>query len=230
MPVLFLLAQLQVDLGVSDVMIQNLKKLAVAFSFGVSALVAVVPTAAFAEDMAPNAMVEKVMNEVLHEIKTNSGVQSGNINAATEAVDRVVMPHIDFARMTAAAVGPAWRSATPEQRKEVIDAFKSMLIRTYADSFHNVGDLKVQVLPMREQSDPKDVLVRSQVIGADQPIQLDYRLEKTPGQGFGWKVYNVNVLGAWIVNSYRTQFQPVINSGGIEGLIQSLRNTGSGNK
>lgn len=191
---------------------------------GAAALLAAAPAAVQAQDLAPNAMIEKVTQDVLGEIRSNRGVQAGNIAAATEAVDRVVMPHINFSRMTAAAVGPAWRNATPEQRQQVIDEFKAMLIRTYAGSLDQVGDLQVVVLPMRAQADANDVLVRSEVRGGEQPIQLDYRLQKTPGQGMGWKVYNVNVMGAWIVDSYRSQFQREISAGGIEGLIKSLRN------
>ena len=191
---------------------------------GAAALLAAAPAAVQAQDLAPNAMIEKVTQDVLGEIRSNRGVQAGNIAAATEAVDRVVMPHINFSRMTAAAVGPAWRSASPEQRQQVIAEFKAMLIRTYAGSLDQVGDLQVVVLPMRAQADANDVLVRSEVRGGEQPIQLDYRLQKTPGQGMGWKVYNVNVMGAWIVDSYRSQFQQEISAGGIEGLIKSLRN------
>lgn len=181
------------------------------------------PAVVQAEDLAPNVMVEKITNEVLEEIKTNRAVRDGNVNAAREAVDRLVMPHINFPRMTAAAVGPAWRNATAEQRTQVVNEFKTMLIRTYAGSLDQIGNLNVVVLPMRAQTDENDVLVRSEVRGGDQPIKLDYRLQRTPGQGYGWKVYNVNVMGAWIVDSYRSQFQPIVNSKGIDGLIESLR-------
>lgn len=198
-----------------------LARAAFAVSLTASALLATAP--ARAADLAPDAMVEKVTTDVLAEIRGNQGVRSGNIAAATAAVDRIVMPHLDFQRMTAAAVGPSWRNATPEQRKAVVDEFKAMLIRTYAGSLDQVGNLQVAVLPMRAQANADDVLVRSEVRGGDQPIQLDYRLKKTPGQGYGWKVYNVNVMGAWIVDSYRSQFQQEISAGGIDGLIQSLR-------
>lgn len=181
------------------------------------------PGLAQAQELTPTQLVEKVTGDVLKEIHDNSRVRSGNLSAAREAVDRLVMPHINFQRMTAAAVGPAWRNATAEQRTQVINEFKAMLIRTYAGSLDQIGDLKVVVLPLRAQSNENDVLVRSEVRGGDQTIKLDYRLQRTPGQGYGWKVYNVNVMGAWIVDSYRSQFQSVINSKGIEGLIASLQ-------
>lgn len=177
-----------------------------------------------AQDLEPNVMVEQVTKNVLAELHNNQKLLSGNITVATEAVDRVVMPHVNFRRMTAAAVGPAWRNASAEQRDQLVESFKSMLIRTYAGSLEQIGDLYVAVLPMRAQpADSKDVLVRSEVRGGSSPIQLDYRLEKTPGQGLGWKIYNVNVLGAWIVDTYRTQFTQEINAKGIDGLIQTLK-------
>ncbi|THJ34865.1 ABC transporter substrate-binding protein [Lampropedia aestuarii] len=203
--------------------IQKMNRWLAAAALSGCAFVMAMPGLAQAQDMAPNELVEKVTSDVLKEIHDNSGVRSGNLNAAREAVDRLVMPHINFPRMTAAAVGPAWRNATQEQRTQVINEFKAMLIRTYAGSLDQIGDLKVVVLPMRAQTDENDVLVRTEVRGGDQPIKLDYRLQRTPGQGHGWKVYNVNVMGAWIVDSYRSQFQSIVNSKGIEGLIDALK-------
>ncbi|RMX04331.1 ABC transporter substrate-binding protein [Corticibacter populi] len=183
------------------------------------------------QDLAPNAMVERVTTDVLTELRNNERVKAGDVAAATDAVDRIVMPNVNFQRMTAAAVGPAWRGATAEQREQLIEAFKGMLIRTYANSLEQVGDLRVVILPMRAQpADATDVLVRSEVRGGDSPVQLDYRLQKTPGEGLGWKVYNVNVMGAWIVDTYRPQFTQEINANGIDGLIRSLQNRNSANQ
>lgn len=177
-----------------------------------------------AEDLEPNVMIERVTTEVLDEIKNNPQLQAGNLNATREAVNRVVMPHVNFRRMTAASVGPAWRSATPAQRDDLVDAFETMLIRTYAGSLDQIGNLRVVILPMRAQpAGSKDALVRSEIRGGSSPIQLDYRLEPTPGQGYGWKVYNVSILGAWIVDTYRTQFAQELSAGGIDGLIKALR-------
>lgn len=181
-------------------------------------------SASATQELAPNAMIEQVTSQVLAELRNNTRLQTGDVAVATEAVNRVVMPHVNFRRMTAAAVGPAWRNATAQQRDQLVAAFEAMLIRTYAGSLQQVGDLRVVILPMRAQpADAKDVLVRSEVRGGDSPIQLDYRLEKTPGQGLGWKIYNVNVLGAWLVDTYRTQFAQQINASGIDGLIKALQ-------
>jgi phospholipid transport system substrate-binding protein len=132
------------------------------------------------------------------------------------------MPHLNFRRMTAAAVGPAWRQATPEQQGRLQEEFKALLIRTYAGAIAQVKDQTVQVKPMRGAADDNEVLVRSEIHGGPEPIQLDYRLEKTPGQGAGWKIYNLNVMGVWLVDTYRTQFAQEINARGVDGLIASL--------
>lgn len=199
-------------------------KPALAFVVLAAGMSALLHTPAQAQDLEPNAMVEQVTQAVLVELKNNQQLRAGNETAAREAINRVVMPHINFRRMTASAVGPAWRNANAEQREQLVEAFETMLIRTYAGSLEQVGDLSVVILPQRaEPADAKDVLVRSEVRGGNSPIQLDYRLEKTPGQGLGWKIYNVNVLGAWVVNTYREQFAQPLNAGGIDGLIKALK-------
>jgi phospholipid transport system substrate-binding protein len=131
--------------------------------------------------------------------------------------------------MRAAGGGPAGRRATPEQQKRLQDEFKALLVRTYAGALDQVVDQTVTVRPFRGSPDDKEVLVRTEVQGRGDPVQLDYRLEKTPGQGAGWKVYNLNVLGVWLVDTYRTQFAQEINKSGIDGLIAALAARNKGN-
>ena len=116
--------------------------------------------------------------------------------------------------MTAAAVGPAWRQATPEQQKRLQDEFKILLVRTYSGALAQVNDQIVSIKPQRSAPTDTDVVVRTEVRGRGDPIQLDYRLEKTPGQGAGWKIYNLNVLGVWLVETYRSQFAQQISDKG----------------
>ncbi len=111
---------------------------------------------------------------------------------------------------------------TPEQQKRLQDEFKVLLVRTYAGALAQVSDQTVRIKPMRAAADDKDVLVRTEIVGKGDPIQLDYRLEKTPGEGAGWKIYNLNVLGVWLVETYRSQFAQEINAKGIDGLIDTL--------
>jgi phospholipid transport system substrate-binding protein len=137
-------------------------------------------------------------------------------------VDSEVMPNLNFQRMTSSAVGPAWRQATPEQRKRLQEEFKTLLLRTYAGALSQVGDQSIVIKPFRAAPEDKEVVVRTEVLGLGDPVQLDYRLEKTPGEGAGWKIYNLNVLGVWLVETYRSQFAQEINTKGIAGLINAL--------
>jgi phospholipid transport system substrate-binding protein len=191
--------------------------------FATLALVASVGnTSAWAQDEAPDAFVKRISVDVLDTIKTDKAMRSGDIARIVTLVDTRIMPHVDFQRMTASAVGPAWRQATPEQQKRLQEEFKILLVRTYAGALSQVSDQTVAMKPLRASPDDKELVVRSEVRGGGDPIQLDYRLEKTPGQGSGWRIYNLNVLGVWLVETYKSQFAQEINAKGIDGLIDSL--------
>jgi phospholipid transport system substrate-binding protein len=172
-----------------------------------------------AADEAPDAFIQRLSEDVLTTIKTDSKLKSGDIDYVMSVVDAKIMPNVDFRRMTAAAVGPAWRQATPEQRQRLQDEFKLLLVRTYAGALSQVRDESISMKPLRAAPTDTDVVVRSEIRGRGDPIQLEYRLEKTPT---GWKIYNLNVLGVWLVETYRTQFAQEVNAKGIDGLIAAL--------
>ena len=180
------------------------------------------PLAALAADETPDALIRRLSEDVLNTVRADKAIQAGDIDKVIALVDKTVMPNVNFRRMTAAAVGPGWRQATPEQQKRLQDEFKILLVRTYAGALAQVSDQTVRIKPMRAAADDKDVLVRTEIVGKGDPIQLDYRLEKTPGEGAGWKIYNLNVLGVWLVETYRSQFAQEINAKGIDGLIDTL--------
>ena len=191
---------------------------------------AVFVSPARAADEAPDALVQRISGDVLDTIKADKSIKAGDIDKIMLLVDSKIMPNVNFQRMTASAVGPAWRQATPEQQKRLQDEFKILLVRTYAGALDQVTDQTVSVRPFRGSVDEKEVLVRTEVKGGGgDPVQLDYRLEKTPGDGAGWKIYNLNVLGVWLVDTYRTQFAQEINSKGIDGLIAALAARNKGN-
>ncbi len=175
-----------------------------------------------AADEAPDAFVNRLTNQALDAVKADKAIQSGDVNRTMVLVDSMVMPHVNFQRMTAFSVGPAWRQATPEQKKRLQEEFKVLLVRTYAGALTQVNDVSFTVKPMRYSPDDKEVIVRTLVKTRGEPIQLDYRLEKTPGEGAGWKIYNLNVLGVWLADTYRSQFAQEINVSGIDGLIAAL--------
>ena len=196
------------------------------------ALTALVVPAAYAEDEAPDALIKRLSVDVLDTIKGDKAIRAGDMSKVIALVDTRIMPNVNFQRMTASAVGPAWRKATPEQQKRLQEEFKILLVRTYAGALAQVTDQTISMKPLRAADDDKEVLVRSEVKGNGDTIQLDYRLEKTPGQGAGWRIYNLNVLGVWLVETYRSQFSQEINAKGIDGLIATLteRNKNNGKK
>jgi phospholipid transport system substrate-binding protein len=175
-----------------------------------------------AEDEAPDALIKRLSVDVLDSIKSDKAIRAGDMAKVVALVDVKILPNLNFQRMTASAVGPAWRQATPEQQKRLQDEFKILLVRTYAGALAQVTDQVISMKPLRASPDDKEVVVRSEVKGSGDPIQLDYRLEKTPGQGAGWKIYNINVLGVWLVENYKSQFATEINAKGLDGLITTL--------
>lgn len=196
-----------------------LNRLLAALVVGTSGLLAMPASAA---DEAADALIKRLSTDVLESIKTDKAIQAGDVSRIVALVDAKIMPNVNFQRMTASAVGPAWRQATPEQQKRLQDEFKALLVRTYAGALAQVSDQTIFVKPLRAAAEDKNVVVRSEVKGRGDPIQLDYKLEKTPGEGAGWKIHNLNVLGVWLVETYRSQFSQEINAKGIDGLIASL--------
>jgi phospholipid transport system substrate-binding protein len=182
------------------------------------------PAAAAAAE-APDAMVKRLSTELLQLIKNDPAIKAGDQARIMAVVNEQIMPNVNFDRMSASAVGRHWRQATPEQQKRLQEEFKAMLVRTYSGALGEVGDQTLHFKPMRMQPSDTEVVVRSEVRGRGEPIQLDYRLEKS---GDSWKIYDLNVLGLWLVDAYREQFKATLNAGGIDGLIDYLANLNKG--
>jgi phospholipid transport system substrate-binding protein len=182
-----------------------------------------------ATDEAADALINRLSTEVLGSIKADPSMRTGNAAKIIALVDAKLMPNMNFQRMTASAVGPAWRQSTPEQQKRLQEEFKTLLVRTYAGAVAQVVDLSVVVKPLRASAQDQEVVVRTEIRGHGDPVQLDYRLEKTSGEGAGWKIYNLNVMGVWLVETYRSQFTPEITAKGIDGLIAALTDRNKAN-
>ena len=170
-------------------------------------------------ETAPDQLIKQVSTEVLDALKADKSIKSGDVQKIIALVDAKVMPHVNFQRMTSSAVGRYWRQATPEQQKRLQDEFKILLVRTYSGALAQVKDQTVQLKPSRPGSDPNEVVVKTEIRGQGDPIQLDYRLEKASGD---WKIYDVNVLGVWLVENYRNTFAQEIGANGIDGLIAKM--------
>jgi phospholipid transport system substrate-binding protein len=170
-------------------------------------------------DNSPQTLIKSVSTDVLDSVRADKSIKQGDVQKVMALVDSKVMPHIDFQRMTASAVGRYWRQATPDQQKRLQDEFKVLLVRTYSGALAQVQDQTVELKPSRGQPDDKEVVVKTEIRGRGDPVQLDYRLEQTAA---GWKIYDVNVLGVWLVENYRNSFSQEIGSSGIDGLIAKL--------
>lgn len=183
----------------------------------------------FAAEEGPDALVQRISTEVMDAVKADAAIQAGDVARIVTLVDSKIMPNVNFSRMTSSAVGRFWRQATPEQQTKLQAEFKTLLVRTYAGALGEVKDQSLSFKPTRFRPEDTDVVVRSVVRGRGEPIQLDYRLEKGAN---GWKIYDLNVLGIWLVDTYRSQFVQEINSNGLDGLIATLaqRNKASAGK
>lgn len=168
----------------------------------------------------PDALVKRISQDVIETAKSDKDIQSGNQKRVLDLVEQKILPHVDFQRMTSLAAGRYWREATPEQQKQLTAEFRMLLVYTYSGAIAQIKDQRVEFKPLRADPSDTEVEVRSQVLQPrGEPIQLNYRLEKVHG---GWKIYDVNVLGAWLVETYKSNFASEIGKNGIDGLIKTL--------
>ncbi|MET0855339.1 MAG: ABC transporter substrate-binding protein [Telluria sp.] len=169
---------------------------------------------------APDVLVKRISNDVIETAKADKDIQSGNQQKVMALVDSKILPHVDFQRMTALAAGRFWRDATPDQKTRLSNEFRTLLIHTYSGALSQIKNETVEFKPMRADPADTEVEVRSQVnVARGEPIQLNYRLAKGPS---GWKIFDINVLGAWLVETYKGTFATEIGKGGIDGLIAKL--------
>ena len=179
------------------------------------------PTVAAAAAQTPDQLINRLSNELLDAVRADKSIQAGDTKKVLAIVDERVVPYVSFQRMTSSAVGRYWRQATPEQQASLENEFKTLLMRTYAGALSQVKDQTVAIKPSRNLPEDEEQIVRTEVRGGGgDPVQLDYRVEKSPT--VGWKIYDVNVLGVWLVENYRNSFAQEISKGGIDGLIAKL--------
>ena len=179
------------------------------------------PTVAAAAAQTPDQLINRLSNELLDAVRADKSIQAGDTKKVLALVDEKVVPYVSFQRMTSSAVGRYWRQATPEQQASLETEFKTLLMRTYAGALAQVKDQTVAIKPSRNLPEDEEQIVRTEVRGGGgDPVQLDYRVEKSPT--VGWKIYDVNVLGVWLVENYRNSFAQEISKGGIDGLIAKL--------
>lgn len=209
---------------------QSLVRMAIASAIGLGSTAAVSvaqaqaappaqTAAAAAQAQAPDAFIKRITDEVFATVRADKGIQQGDLRRLQAMVESKILPHVNLQRMTSAAVGRSWRQATPEQKQRLQAEFKDLLIYTYSGAAAQIKDQTIEYKPMRSRPDETEVIVRTLVRNKGDAIQLDYRMEKADG---GWKIYDVNVLGAWLVQTYQSSFAQEVNASGIDGLIAKL--------
>lgn len=167
----------------------------------------------------PQVLIKTATQQVLDEVRTKS-IAPDDIARIRSIVDRDILPYVDFKRTTRLAMGRHWRTATPEQQQSVVTQFQSLLIHLYSGALAQLKpDQQIEYLPMRTSPGDTDAVVRTLAQTSGKPVEIDYRLYRTPQ---GWRLYDLNVLGAWLIQTYREQFNEQIQQGGIDGLIQFL--------
>jgi len=176
--------------------------------------------AAIAQE-APDVLVKRVSNDVINAVKSDKDIQGGNRQKIIDLVNSKILPYVDAQKMTAQAAGRYWRQASPEQQKQLSEEFRTLLVYTYSGALSQIKNETVEFKPFRADPADTDVEVRSQVnLTRGEPITLNYRLSKSAQ---GWKIYDLNVLGAWLVQTYQSTFSSEIGKTGIDGLIKKLR-------
>jgi phospholipid transport system substrate-binding protein len=176
--------------------------------------------AAFAQELKPDELVKKVTSEVLEAVKSDKALAAGDKQKALKLAEEKILPHVDFEEATRLAVGRAWRTASPQQKKQLVDAFRSMLVRTYSNAITAYQGQTMKVMPLHMKAGETDVTVRNQFLKpGGQPVQLDYQMHKTDG---GWKIYDIVVEGVSLVLTYRSEFSAVVKQQGIDGLIRRM--------
>lgn len=177
--------------------------------------------AALAQDTGtPDELVKTVVEEVMATVKADKDIQGGNLQKVASLVQQKILPNSNFQKTTQLVMGRHWAKASPEQQQQIVTEFEALLVRTYSGAIAKIRDQKVEYKPSRTAPEDTEAVVRTQVVGKGDPLQIDYRLEKTAA---GWKLYDINVLGAWLVEAYRNQFNELVNRGGVEGLLKFLQ-------
>lgn len=172
------------------------------------------------DQSTPDGLIKTVVSDVMASVKSDPEIQKGSISRIVDLVEKKIVPYTDMRRTTEMAMGPNWKKATPEQQIQLVTEFKNLLIRTYSGALSQLREQTVQFKALRAAPDDQEVVVKTVVLGRGDPVPLDYRLEKTAN---GWRVYDMNIMGVWLIEAYRNQFANQISQNGIDGLVKFLQ-------
>lgn len=170
---------------------------------------------------APDKLVQSAVEGVITKIKSDPETRAGDLAKITAVVQREFLPYTDFGRTTRLAVGNAWKQATPEQQKTLQEQFTALLVRSYAVSLSQLREQspKFSYKPAKSGNNANDAVVATRVLNNGDEMLIDYRLQKGAD---GWKIYDINMMGAWLIEVYRKQFADIVARDGVDGLIKYL--------
>lgn len=196
------------------------KRLFLSATLLMGALLAVPSWAASFAAGTPEALIQNMGDDIVKTIKTDKAIAAGDVSKIASYVDSKIMPNVDFDRMTGAVVGRSYNSATADQKSQLQAQYKKLIIRTYSGALSQFKNETLEVQPSKADDGDTSIVVRSRIIGRPEPIQLDYRMKKTDAGA--WKIYDVNVAGVWMNDSYKSQFASAVKKGGVDALISQL--------
>jgi phospholipid transport system substrate-binding protein len=177
------------------------------------------PAHAQLDQSEPQVLIKTATQQILDEVRTRA-IDPDDIPRIMDIVNRDILPYTDFRRTTSLAMGRHWRTATPPQQQQLVEQFKLLLIHTYSGAIGQLRpDQQIEYPPIHVAPTDTDVVVRTVAIMSGHPAEIDYRLYSTPQ---GWRLYDLNVLGVWLIQTYRQQFSDKIQQSGVDGLIQFL--------
>lgn len=183
------------------------------------------PVSSQAEER-PDVLIKRITGEVMAQIKADTELQSGDSDKTIELVNQTILPHLNFEAMTRQAVGRNWSQATPEEKTALQQEFKQLLVRTYSGALSRAGDHAIKVRRLRAAEDDKSVEVKTLITGGSQPLKVNYRMEK---EATGWKIHDVSVENAWLIEAWRGDFAQTAKDGGVQELLRRLRERNSKN-
>jgi phospholipid transport system substrate-binding protein len=167
---------------------------------------------------APDVMVKTAVENVLTVLKQGKSDKK----QIQDLVDKEVLPMFDFTLMTKRAVGPIWKTATPEQKKMLVDEFRNLLVRVFiGKAFTGVSNVSVKFEPTHFVEGDDQVTVKTIISSpGETPVAVEYDMKKTSA---GWKVVDFSVAGPRLaLDIYSNQFRDPLQQTGIDGLIKFL--------
>ena len=174
-----------------------------------------------AQELGPEELVRKVTADVLDSVKADKQLKAGDRKKALALAEQKILPHVDFREATQLAMGRFWYTATPAQQEQVVNEFRSMLVRIYSNAIDVYRGQTLKVLPVRMAPGATEVTVRNRYLSEGRPpVPVEYSMKKTPE---GWKIYDIAVEGVSLVLTYRAEFESITRVSGVNGLIKRLQ-------